>query len=162
MKPCTIKNCSSPYLAKGYCNKHYIRVKHFGNPYFNTRRDNGQGTFHKGYKLIRINGKQVAEHRYIMEQHLGRKLLPFPKEIVHHKNGNKSDNRIKNLELKTCGQHTTDHCKYRYKRPENTKTHKFCPKCKQVFPRSKFRQTPNDRDGVTAWCIPCIRIYQRR
>ncbi len=55
------------------------------------------------------NGKRIFidEHRKIMEEYLGRKLSRY--EVVHHKDGNKSNNKIENLMVMSLSEHSKMH-----------------------------------------------------
>ena len=48
-----------------------------------------------------------GEHRLVMEKYLGRPLRSD--EIVHHKDGNKQNNDISNLEIVTRAEHINIH-----------------------------------------------------
>ena len=84
-------------------------------------------------RLINRNGKKVRTHRWLFEQHIGRKLLPS--EQVHHINGNPLDNHIKNLEILDVKTHM---CLHKQKYPDI----KVCCVCGNEFivnPRKRKR-----------------------
>lgn len=76
------------------------------------------------YKTVKIKGKTKLLHRHLVEQHIRRPLLPS--EHVHHKNGDRHDNRIENLEIMSCKDHMHEH---KQKHPEV----KTCVICGTVF-----------------------------
>lgn len=93
--PCEAPDCEKPKQSSGLCSTHYSRMREHGT-YNLPDRPKGTTT-KKGYRQVTKDGRSIRLHRWVMQQYIGRALLP--QETVHHKNGDRLDNRIENLEL---------------------------------------------------------------
>jgi hypothetical protein len=85
---------------------HYRRWRLYGDPTIFKKQDGSHNKSKDGDGYVRIympehpmasSAGYILEHRFVMAEMLGRVLLTT--ENVHHKNGDKTDNRAENLEL---------------------------------------------------------------
>lgn len=148
----TCEFCSTPFhprlSRRRFCSKSCGAKARKGNNAYNWN-----GGFYittQGYKAITLpDGSHILEHRRVMEQQLGRPLEA--RELVHHKNEDKLDNRIENLELTTRPGHRAYHATYR------SETEKQCAMCEQIKPRAEFhpRKSARNRDPHRCRCKTC-------
>lgn len=99
---CTVDSCEKPARCKGFCNPHYQRFKRHGDPLAgggsrNRIPGSTSSVTQNGYRRIKVGNDWPLEHRHVMSKALGRPL--YPDEHVHHRDGNKLNNEIENLEL---------------------------------------------------------------
>ncbi len=100
---CAVDGCDSRAHHLEFCKFHYHR-QHRGTPIAApVRVKYGNGHIAKnGYHRLVVDGRQVFGHTLVMERAIGRLLRPH--ETVHHKNGQRADNRLANLELWSTSQ----------------------------------------------------------
>jgi hypothetical protein len=91
-----------------YAENHGKRGK-LNNFYKSGRREKEEYILLSGYKdHPNSNARgEILEHILVMTEHLNRPL--FEGEIIHHKNKDKKDNRIENLELTDRSKHQNTH-----------------------------------------------------
>ena len=98
---CGIEGCEKSLVARQMCKMHYRRWYLYKDPHFKKVWGNKSPSHYRSltrpdHPNANSDGN-IFEHRLVMSEMLGRPLVEG--ENVHHKNGNRKDNRPENLEL---------------------------------------------------------------
>ena len=91
-----------------YCSIHSARRHRLGVTWAPVRKMNarGLGCISRGYHITVKNGKHYQTHRLVWEAANG----PIPAGyVIHHKNRNRADNKLENLQCLTQAEHLRLH-----------------------------------------------------
>jgi len=143
---CRINDVSDKVTIKcKECGKDFLVISSYKNRFAycskecklkqSMKYNTGVPFLHKNqyYQCFDENLKRIAYHRYLMQKHLGRKLLL--KEHVHHIDNNKFNNSIDNLTIISPEEHTRLH----HSTPNKLSTY-TCIYCKKDFTGNSNRE----------------------
>lgn len=94
------------------------------------------------------NNRTMFVHRWVWEQNYG----PIPEgHDIHHKNEDRTDYRIENLELVTHGDHRKVHAEMKFEGGM-----KLCPDCGERKPLDQFQKRAEGTRGIyMSYCKAC-------
>lgn len=119
---CSVDGCGRPLFQTGVCTMHYHRQRRGEPPEGLNKHGLPHGFIRNaaGYILVKLPGHPCAMangyaqvHRVVVSNYLNRPLESG--EVVHHRNGNREDNRLQNLQLMSVSENARGYCR----RPED-------------------------------------------
>ena len=132
MTVCSVEGCQNKKIqGRGWCEKHYGRWRKHQDPLFKSRGDRGNGyTGRDGRIKITADGIKAYKHTIIVEAILGHDIPPGA--LVHHIDGNASNNENSNLVLcQSNGYHALLHRRKKALESCGNSRWRKCPFCKE-------------------------------
>ena len=158
--PCSVDGCDRQRYARDLCNTHYRRFLATGDarPDDPIRIVTGEGWNNHGYWVVPVPAderwladgeRRMAEHRLVMARALDRPL--YSDEVVHHRNGDRTDNRLVNLELWTTshpsGQRVDDKVRFALRILRRYAPGLLAEDQREVSEPPRFRPEPGDNSS---------------
>jgi hypothetical protein len=139
---CKIQGCNGPVEARDWCQKHYARWRHSGDPLATKIRERGNAVHTDGYKVY------AGQLEHVLIARL---------EVVHHVDENRLNNSHDNLVICSHAYHMLIHARMRAKAACGNASWRRCRYCGKYDDPLKMYTGPHQRH---AYHRSCRRAHQ--